>query len=59
MCLDLLNDVVFQTLRIYAISGRRWQLALLTGVLSAFTPITDIVRYFPHTVIITGIIHSL
>lgn len=36
--------LVFQVLRVYAISGRLWLFALLVGVLSIPTIITNVVR---------------
>lgn len=40
---QILDGTVFQVLRVYAISGRRWQFAVLVGMLNIFPNIFIIV----------------
>ena len=37
------DGLAFQTLRVYAISGRTWQIALVVGILNIFPDVFDIV----------------
>lgn len=40
----MLNGPVFQILRVYAISGRRWEFPVLVGMLNIFPNVLPMVR---------------